>query len=96
MVDKGFNVQDVFQQLNITVYIPTFFRKRNRMDGKTVLHDCRISSKRVHIERIIGLSKTYKMLTQPMPLSYVYLSTEITTVCFVLCNFRTCIAPNNA
>ncbi len=96
MADKGFNVQDLFQHANITVNIPTFFRKRNRMDGKTVLHDRKIASKRVHIERIIGLAKTYKMLTQPMPPSYALLATEITTVCFMLCNFRTCIAPNNA
>ncbi len=96
MADKGFNVQDMFQHANITINIPTFFRKRNRMDGKTVLHDRKIASKRVHIERIIGLAKTYKMLTQPMLPSYALLATEITTVCFMLCNFRTCIVPNTA
>jgi hypothetical protein len=96
MADKGFNVQDLFQHANVSVNIPTFFRKRNRMDGKTVLHDRKIASKRVHIERIIGLAKTYKILTQPLSSSYVLLATEIISVCFMLCNFRKSIVPTTA
>jgi hypothetical protein len=61
MADKGFNVQDLFAPYDVTINIPTFFRKKNRMTGKTVLKDRAISSKRVHIERIIGLAKTYKI-----------------------------------
>jgi hypothetical protein len=52
MADKGFNVQDLFAPYDVTINIPTFFRKKNRMTGKTVLKDRAISSKRVHIERI--------------------------------------------
>ena len=65
MADKGFNVQDLFAPYDVTINIPTFFRKKNRMTGKTVLKDRAISSKRVHIERIIGLTKTYKILKEP-------------------------------
>ena len=36
------------------------------MSGDTVIKDMKIASKRVHIERIIGLAKTYKILTEPM------------------------------
>jgi hypothetical protein len=96
MADKGFNVQDLFQSVGVSVNIPTFFRKRNRMDSKTVLRDRRIASKRVHIERIIGLAKTYKILTQPLPVSYTLLATEITTICFMMCNFRTVIVSTDA
>ena len=59
MADKGFNVQDLFARMNVTVNIPTFFKKRNRISGKIILRDRKVSSKRVHIERIIGLGKTY-------------------------------------
>lgn len=96
MADKGFNVQDLFQSVGVSVNIPTFFRKRNRMDSKTVLRDRRIASKRVHIERIIGLAKTYKILTQPLPVSYTLLATEITTICFMMCNFRSVIVSTDA
>ena len=96
MSDKGFNVQDLFAPKNITVNIPTFFKKRNRMSCKTVLRDRKISSKRVHIERLIGLAKTYKILKGPLNTTETKLASEIIFVCFTLCNFRKCIVPKYA
>ena len=96
MADKGFNLQDLFAPSNVTINIPTFFHKKNRMTGKTVLKDRRISSKRVHIERVIGLAKTYKILKEPMNISETKLAGEITFVCFMLCNFKKCIIPDHA
>ena len=93
MADKGFNVQDLFIPYNVMINIPSFFRKKNRLSGKTVISDRKIASKRVHIERIIGLAKTYKILTQPMSNTESALATQIITVCFLLCNFRTGIVP---
>ena len=96
MADKGFNVQDLFAPYNVTINIPTFFQKKNRMTGKTVLKDRAISSKRVHIERIIGLAKTYKILKEPLNVTETKLASEITFVCFMLCNFKPCIIPETA
>jgi hypothetical protein len=56
---------------------------------KTVLKDRAISSKRVHIERIIGLAKTYKILKEPLNVTETKLGSEITFVCFMLCSFIT-------
>ncbi|XP_053393114.1 uncharacterized protein LOC128555267 [Mercenaria mercenaria] len=96
MADKGFNVQDLFATANVRVNVPTFFKKKNRMSGKIVVNDRKISSKRVHIERIIGLGKTYKILTCPLTGTETKLSSHITYVCFMLCNFKTCIVPKHA
>ena len=96
MADKGFNVQDLFAPQNVTINIPTFFKKKNRMTGKTVLKDRRISSKRVHVERIIGLAKTYKILKNPLNITETKLASEITYTCFMLCNFKKCIVPRHA
>ncbi|XP_033739899.1 uncharacterized protein LOC117327155 [Pecten maximus] len=96
MADKGFNVQDLFAVRDVAINIPTFFRKKNRMTGKVVLRDRKISSKRVHVERLIGLAKTYKILAMPMNNMQTKLSSEITFVCFMLCNFRKCIVPRHA
>jgi hypothetical protein len=38
MADKGFNVQDLFAPYDVTINIPTFFRKKNRMTGKTDIY----------------------------------------------------------
>ncbi|XP_052075621.1 uncharacterized protein LOC127713058 [Mytilus californianus] len=96
MADRGFSVQDLFATQNVAINMPTFFKKKNRLTGETVIKDRKISSKRVHIERIIGLAKTFKILTEPMTATETNLSTEITFVCFFLCNFRKCIVSKNA
>ena len=88
MVDKGFDIQDIFALVDVTINIPTFFRKKNRMSGKTVVKDRKISSKRVHVERIIGLGKTYKILTQPLNQTEMILASDIAFSCFMLLNFR--------
>ena len=96
MADKGFNVQDLFESAMITINIPTFFHKKNRMSGATVLKDRKIASKRVHVERIIGLAKTYKIIQQPMNNTESALATQIVTVCFRLCAWRLSIVPKDA
>ena len=96
MSDKGFDVQDIFAPYDITVNIPTFFSKRNRMNNKTVLHDRKIASKRVHVERFIGLAKTYTILSSPLNTSETILSSDIIFVCFMLCNFRSGIVNKDA
>ena len=88
MADKGFNVQDLFAAQNIHVNIPSTFKKKNRMSGQQVLAVRKISSKRVHTERIIGLMKTYKILASPLLASETMLASHIITVFAILCNFR--------
>ena len=96
MSDKGFNVQDIFAPFDVTINIPTFFRKRNRKNGQTVMSDRQISSKRVHIERLIGNAKTYKILISPLNHTEMVLSSDITFICFMLTNFRNCIVSSYA
>ena len=61
-----FNVQNLFIPYDMMINIPTFFRKKNRISSQTVLKDRKLASKRVHVERITGLAKTFKILTSPL------------------------------
>ncbi len=94
--DKGFDVQDIFAPFLVKGNIPTFFRKQNRMSGACVLRDREKACKRVHVERVIGLAKTYKIMTQPLNQTETVLAGDIAFVCFMLCNFRACIVPPDA
>lgn len=96
MVDKGMKVQDLFAPYDITINIPTFLKKGNQFNAKTLSHDRKVASKRVHVERLIGLAKTYAILTQPMNATESQLSTEIIFICFMFCNFRMGIVPHDA
>ena len=96
MVDKGFNVDDLFLPYRVKVNILLFFKKKNRMSNMAVIKDRKKASKRVHVERAIGLAKTYKILRGPLNRVEYPLATEIISVCFWLCNFRRCIIPPTA
>ncbi|KAK4320932.1 hypothetical protein Pmani_008248 [Petrolisthes manimaculis] len=96
MADKGFNVQDMFIDPNVEINIPEFFRKKTRLSEKSVLKDRKIASKRVHVERLIGLAKTFKMLTSPLSVTDAPLADAIVTSAFFLCNYRPCIVPTDA
>ena len=96
LADKGFNVQDLFAPYDVTVNHPTFFTKKNRLTGDLVMKDRKIASKRVHVERVIGQAKTYLILKKPLNATETKLATRISTVCFILTNFKTCIVPKHA
>jgi len=94
VADKGFDVQDIFEVLDVTI---TFLQEKNpRMSGQTDLRDRTISSKRVHVERVNGLGKTYTILSHPLDQTEITLSSDIIFVCYMLVNFRKCIVPRNA
>lgn len=96
MADKGFNVQDLFAGGDVQVNIPAFFTAKNRLSGLQVLKDRKIASKRVHIERIIGLGKTYKILVNGFSATETKLSKHIIRVCYMLCNFKKNIVSRDA
>ena len=77
----------------MSLNIPTFLRGSNQLPADKVLEDRRIASQRVHVERVIGLAKTYKILHGPLKHMYVPIGGRIIYVCFALCNFKECIVP---
>ena len=94
--DRGLNVQDMFASKDVSIIIPTFLKGRNQLPGLAVVQDRKLSSKRVHIERMIGLTKTYNILQIPINRFYIPLLSKIYFVCQMLCNFREGILSRKA
>lgn len=88
MADRGIMVQDLFAPMDVYVNTPTMLKGKSQLEPKDVVRDRRIASKRIHIERVIDLSKTYKILSHPLPSSKCVLGSRIVFVCFSLSNFR--------
>ena len=88
MADRGFIVQDLLATRDITVNTPSLLKGCTQLPAKSVLKDRRIANKRVHVERVIGFAKSYKILKQELHKSFVPLGGRILFVCFVLSNFR--------
>ena len=55
MVDKGFDIQDIFATKDVTINIPTFLKHGNQFTVSGIDKDRKIASKIVHVERIIAL-----------------------------------------
>lgn len=70
------------------VYVNTPTMLKGKSQPKDVVRDRRIASKKIHAERVIGLSKIYKILSHPLPSSKCVLGSRIVFVCFSLSNFR--------
>ena len=76
--------------------IPTFLKQGNQFSVSELEKDRKIASKRVHVERIIGLAKTFKILQRPLNDVETYLGDHILSCCFMLCNMRSTIVPVDA
>lgn len=83
MVYKGLNVQDICVRYGVKVNMPSFFKKGNQIGSLPLTSNRKVASKRVHVERVIGLFKTYKILSQPMNQTETVLSSDY---CIYLCN----------
>lgn len=96
MADRGIMVQDLFATKDVYVNTPTMLKGKSQLDPEEVVNDRRVASKRIHIERIIGLSKGFKILKKELPQSKLQLGSRIVFVCFSISNFRNCIVDKYA
>ena len=91
MADRGIMVQDLFATKDVHVNTPTMLKGKSQLEPTEVARDRRIASKRIHVERVIGLAKQYKILSSALPLSKLKYGSRIVFICFSLLNFRTSI-----
>ena len=96
MADRGILVQDLFISKDVHVNTPTMLKGKSQLEPHEVNKDRKIASKRIHVERVIGLAKTYKILKKDLNSCYTTLGNRIIHVCFYLCNFRDSIVKKSA
>ncbi|XP_056010013.1 uncharacterized protein LOC130051679 [Ostrea edulis] len=96
MADRGIMVQDLFANKDVQVNTPTFLKGKSQLEAHEVVHDRRVASKRIHVERVIGLAKRFKILKNELSHSKIQLGSRIIYICFVLSNFRRSIVDKFA
>jgi len=65
---------------------------KSQLEAEDVVRDRRIASKRIHIERVIGLAKTFKILKKELSHSKVHLGSRIIYICFAILNSRSLVS----
>lgn len=95
MADRGIMVQDLFAGQDVQVNTPHMLQGQSQLAPEIVVQDRRLASERIHVERVIGLAKTYKIISGELNWQNTPIGGRIIYVCFVLCNFRHNIVPNH-
>ena len=88
IADRGILCQDIFYLTGVQCNTPNCLRGKSQLDPDQVIRDRRIALKRIHVERIIGLGKTYEILKCQIPSDLTKMADLITNVCYCLCNFK--------
>jgi hypothetical protein len=96
MADQGIMVQDLFACKDVFVNTPTMLKGKSQLEPEVAHKDRKVASKRIHIERVIGLAKTFKILKKDLNSKHITLGNRIIHVCFYMCNFRRSIVGDNA
>ena len=82
MADKGFHIEKVLEERGIELYRPPFLRKSRQFIKADATSTVDIAAARVHVQRVIGRVKAFKMLTQTIPWRMVpYLHDIIVVIC---------------
>ena len=81
-------VIDVFASKYVKVNTPTKLKGHGQLDAETVVRDRRNASKIIHVERITGCAKTFKIIKRQPYIARKRAWVAISWVCFMLTNFR--------
>ncbi|XP_069354689.1 uncharacterized protein [Maniola hyperantus] len=86
-MDKVLSVQDIFLSHGIKVG-PTASKKYNQANPDFLTRAKKSADKSVHVERIVEMLKSYKILTERMSHTETAVASEIAFVVAMLVNFR--------
>ena len=69
MADRGFNIEDILSEKDITINIPPFLGERQQLSKREVEQTHGVAGVRIHVERAIGRVKQCRILQSVMPIS---------------------------
>lgn len=71
MADRGFNIQDMLLSKEVKLVIPPFTKGRAQFVKGKIEETSTIARARIHIERVIGRIKDFRILNTRVPLTMI-------------------------
>lgn len=88
MADKGFDIQDLFDEKCVKLNIPPFLGQYGQMSNSEVYQTQSIAAERIHVERAINKIKNFHIFDQPIPVTLFGSINQIWSVCALLTLFQ--------
>ena len=94
LADRGFNIKEELSALGATLKIPSFTKGKKQLSGGEVDTSRQLSSVRIHVERVIGRIKKFRLLQTTLPLlTQVDLLDDIMVIVCSLVNINNSVVP---
>ena len=88
LADRGFNVQDLLACRDVRVITPSFLKGKSQLTPAERAQSRAITRDRIHVERVIGLLKTYTFLNGQIDAGYVPVLSEIFRSVSLVCGLQ--------
>ena len=87
MADRGFEIEDILKERGVHLNIPLFMNGKAQLSKSDEVKTRRIASVRIHVERVINRVKSFRIISQTVPLTVYKDLSRIWYVCCTLTNF---------
>lgn len=80
MADRGFLIEDELNERGAVLKIPRFTKGKDQLSAKEVDESRQLAHVRIHVERVIGRLKDFRILQTVIPITQVNLLDKIMTI----------------
>uniref|UniRef100_A0A224YRY4 Isl2eu-1 cs n=1 Tax=Rhipicephalus zambeziensis TaxID=60191 RepID=A0A224YRY4_9ACAR len=87
MADRGFLIEDDLAELGVSLNIPPFMKGKSQLSLQDEQETRKIAKIRIHVERVIGQLKTFKVLKQVYPITMSRKLNSVWKACAYMYNF---------
>lgn len=88
MADRGFTIKEELIVLGAELVMPPAAKGRTQMTSNEVAQTKKIANVRIHVERVIQRIKTFRLLSQVVPITLLSKMDDIVIVCCAIVNMR--------
>ena len=88
LADRGFTFKEEFAAVGATLKNPTFTKGESQLSGKEVDTSHQLLNVTIHLERVIGQIKIFRMLQNIVPFTQIDLLVEIMVIVCAIINLN--------
>ena len=94
LADRVFTIEEELEKYGVTLTVPHFTQGKLQMSAKEVQKSRKISNVRIHVERVIGRLKDFRIMQSIIPITQISLLDNVMAVIAALVNLNNSVVSN--